>query len=207
MPRCRLLVALALLVSLGMLHAADEVKLFNGKDLTGLRAFPAGLDSALKVEDGVIVVSGKPAGYFYTDKGFKNYVLTFDWKYARPAALTDDTKFNGNSGCLLHITGDHKVWPKSVEIQGMNKNHGQVLAVSGAQVSAIKDDKEARAKAVKKVGEWNTTEITVKDGKITTKVNGVPVSSCETTLMEGPIGFQSEGAEIHFRNIMLKETK
>lgn len=208
---CRLLGTLAVLgLTLSALQAADDkdaVKLFNGKDLTGFKVYPENAAKAFKVEDGVIVVSGNPAGYFATDKSYKNYVLKFDWMYARPAGLTDDSKFNGNSGCLLHITGDHKVWPKSIEIQGMNKNHGQVLAVSGAQVSAIKDDKEARAKALKKVGEWNTTEITMQDGKISTKVNDIPVSSCTTTLTEGPIGFQSEGAEIHFRNIMIKELK
>jgi hypothetical protein len=37
------------------------------------------------------------------------------------------------------------------------------------------------------------------------KVNGVPVSSGKTELTEGPIGRQSEGAEIHFRNIVLKK--
>ncbi len=201
-----IVLALAVVVgSLGVLSAADEpVKLFNGRDLSGWRIFPENAAGAFRVEEGMIVVSGKPAGYIYTDRSYRNYVLTFDWRFARPANLTDDNQFTGNSGVLLHITGEHKVWPKSVEIQGMNRNHGQVLSVAGAPVSDAKFDAEARTRAVRRVGEWNTTEITVRNGEITTKVNGVPVSSCKTTLTEGPIGFQSEGAEIHFRNIMLR---
>jgi hypothetical protein len=39
------------------------------------------------------------------------------------------------------------------------------------------------------------------------KLNGVPVSEGKTELTSGPIGFQCEGWEVHFRNIKIKETK
>ena len=42
---------------------------------------------------------------------------------------------------------------------------------------------------------------------ITAKINGTPVSSGKSDLTEGMIGFQSEGAEIHFRNIKIKQIK
>src|SRR5207245_2596169 len=57
-----------------------------------------------KVDNGVIVCTGKPNGYFYVAESLKNYVVKFDWKYARPADLKDDEKFGGNSGYLAHIT-------------------------------------------------------------------------------------------------------
>src|SRR3954452_529114 len=126
---CALVVALALA---GAATAAEDKKeddgftsLFNGKDLTGWQfTLPGGADAAktFTVQDGIIVVTGKPNGYFYTDKGFKNYVLRFDWRYKRPEGLTDDNKFGGNSGCLVHIQPPHKIWPKCVEVQGMNRN-------------------------------------------------------------------------------------
>jgi hypothetical protein len=70
-----------------------------------------------------------------------------------------------------------------------------------------KYDIEARNKATNKVGEWNTTEILCQDGSIMAKINGTEVSSGKGELTEGMIGFQSEGAEVHFRNIKVKELK
>src|SRR5262245_38669222 len=106
-----LFAAVGLLAMQGSLPAADEggcTKLFNGKDMTGFKLFPENAEATFQVKDGTIVVSGKPNGYFYTEKGYKNYVLKFDWMYTRPADLTDDEKFNGNSGCLVHIQTPHK---------------------------------------------------------------------------------------------------
>ena len=89
----------------------------------------------------------------------------------------------------------------------MNRGHGQLLFL-GVKGMDAKFDKAALVKARKKVGEWNTTEIICKaDGSIEAKVNGGPVSFGKSELTEGPIGWQSEGAEIHFRNIKLKSLK
>jgi 3-keto-disaccharide hydrolase len=205
-----LFAGVALLAVQGALPAADDAgftKLFNGKDLTGFKTFPENASATFQVKDGEIVVSGKPAGYFYTEKGYKNYVLKFDWMYTRPADLSDEEKFLGNSGCLVHIQTPHKVWPKSIEVQGMNRDHAKMIAVSGAPMTGAKDDPAARKTARKPVGQWNTTEVTVQEGHLSAKINGTPISECQTTLMDGPIGFQSEGAEIHFKNIMIKELK
>src|SRR5262249_28588435 len=155
-------------------------------------------EKTFTVKEAVIVVTGHPNGYFYTDKGYKNYVLRFDWRYKRPKGLTDDSKFPGNSGCLVHIQPPHKVWPKCVEVQGMNRDHGMIFAIMGAK-GKYKFDRVAKDKATKPVGEWNTTEVICRDGMITSKINGTQVATGTGELTEGPIGFQSEGAEIHFK--------
>lgn len=188
--------------------AADEdkgfVDLFNGRDLAGWKTLPEKADKTYTVKDGMIVVSGSPAGYFYTDKSYKNYILRFDWRYKRPAKLEDDKKFGGNSGLLVHITGVHKVWPNSLEVQGMNRDHGAFLSIGKTGLTDYKFNREALEKARNKVGEWNTTEVTVKDGDITAQVNGALISTGKITLTAGPFGFQSEGAEVHFKNIKIK---
>jgi hypothetical protein len=200
--------------------AADEkhegfTDLFNGKDLTGWKIF---LDPRAKnanpaktwsVRDGVIVCTGHPNGFLYTDGTYKNYIIVYDWRYKRPANLTDDNKFRGNSGCLVHIQNPEKpvmgVWPECVEVQGMNLEHGKLLPIP-RKIGKGTFDKAARDKAVKPVGEWNTTEIICKDdGSIRAKINGIPVSKGKSKLTEGHIGFQSEGAEIYFRNIRIKQ--
>jgi hypothetical protein len=191
--------------------------LFDGKDLSNweyvLRTGGKDVqgDDPLKtdtktwrIEDGVIVCSGNPNGYIFTKKSYKNYVVRYDWRYKRPAGLTDDEKFGGNSGLLVHITGKHTVWPKCVEVQGMNREHGKIFAIGGG-AGKFSFDGAALKKARNPVGEWNTTEVTVEDGKITSKVNGTEIATGTTTnLKEGPFGLQSEGAEIHFKNIQVK---
>src|SRR5207253_3057280 len=168
--------------------------LFNGKDLTGWKFFPEKLEKTISVDTDFILVKGNPAGYFYTDKSYKNYLLRFDWRYKRPDGLEDDKKFGGNSGLLVHIQ-KHNVWPMSLEVQGMNRDHGSFIGIS-TKVKDYKFDRAALEKARNKVGEWNTTEATIKDGEASSKVNGTPIASGKFDLTEGPFGFQSEGAEI-----------
>jgi hypothetical protein len=187
--------------------AGDFQKLFNGKNFDGLKFVLAKKDAepekTWSIKDGVIICTGQPNGYFHTEKSYKDYVLRYDWLFVRPKDLTDDSKFLGNSGCLVHIQEPHKVWPKCVEVQGMNRDHGKLLFLGTKGEGTF--DRKAKDKATKPVGEWNTTEITCKaDGSITAKINGVEVSSGKSDLTQGVIGFQSEGAEIHFRNIVLR---
>lgn len=218
------LALLAVLAGASTVPAADKEdegfkELFNGKDFTGwkmiLRDEKADPTKTFSVKDGIIVVTGTPNGYFHTDKSYKNYVLRFDWKFKRPEGLKDDKDFKGNSGCLVHIQEPHKVWPRSVEVQGMNSDHGHIFAVNMKGEKATKftssvkkeDMQKAQKDAIKPVGEWNTTEITCQDGKISSKVNGKPIDTGEGELKEGPFLFQSEGAEIYFKNIKIKELK
>jgi hypothetical protein len=198
--------AAALLGATSQVGADDApgfTPLFNGKDLAGFKRF---LDSkgsdptkTWTVHDGVIHCSGKPNGYFFTDGSYSNYVLRYDWRYPAGSAPSS------NSGCLVHIQEPHAVWPKSVEPQGRYFDHGKLFFI---KVKAIEQhfDAQALKGALNPIGQWNTTEITCRaDGTVSVKVNDVPVSSGKTELTEGPIGWQSEGSEIHFRKIELKK--
>jgi hypothetical protein len=190
----------------GQEKKSDEgfTPLFNGRDFTGIKFFVKGDSAPLtnwSVKDGAIICTGKTSGYMYTDKGYKNYVLRYDWRYP------EGSKPSSNSGCLVHIQEPHKVWPQSVEPQGRYQDHGKLFFI-GVKAIEQKFDADALKKALRPMGEWSTTEITCKpDGSITVKVNDIPVSSGKTELTQGPIGWQSEGAEIHFRNIKIKEEK
>ena len=60
--------------------------------------------------------------------------------------------------------------------------------------------------AEKPAGEWNTYEITVSGGDLTLKVNGELVNEATgLDVLAGPIGLQTEGGEIHFRNVKLEK--
>jgi Domain of Unknown Function (DUF1080) len=205
--------ALALgLVLVSSLAAADTggfTPLFNGKNMEGFKFFfdpkaPKDSDPAKTwiVKDAAIICTGKPQAFFYTEKSYKNYVITYEWRYPEGSAE------KSNSGCLVHIQEPLKIWPKCIEPQGRYYDHGKLFMMGlGKDEYKIPKFDEATLKSVlKPMGQWSKTEITCSgDGKIVVKVNGKLISEGETVLTSGPIGFQSEGSEIHFRNMHIKQ--
>ena len=184
--------------------------LFNGKNLDGFKFFlKDGKDSkadpakTFVVKDGEIQVTGEPFGYFYTDKSYQNYVLRYSWMYPKD----QPAKSSMNSGCLVHIQGEHKIWPHSVEPQVRYKDHGKLFFIGFPKDAKTTQnfDEAAQKKALKESYEWNTTEVTAKaDGTIEVRINGTLVNTGKSDLTSGPIGFQSEGARIHFKDIKIK---
>jgi hypothetical protein len=104
-----------------------------------------------------------------------------------------------------------------VEAQLKHENAGDVWGFFGASVDGsperlqeVKDHKDlGNFKGYKKIkaaekppGEWNLYEINVTGGNLELRVNGELVNQASgLEVLSGPIGLQSEGAEIHFRNI------
>lgn len=213
-PRWRLLFVALLVVGAGRAgRAADDgwTPLFNGKDLDGfafhLGKDGAGNDGTFSVKDGVIVCTGRPPGYMYTKKPYGRYTLEYEWTFKRPDGLKDDREFRSNSGCLVHVGTPNAlgVWPRSIEVQGSHGQAGLILPIPRDLKCKFTDDKEARARVLKPVGQWQTTTIDVDGPDMTIKLNGTVVSTvrdCELT--SGPIAFQSEGTEVHMRNIRIK---
>jgi hypothetical protein len=159
----------------------------------------------LEIAGGEIRVTGKPNGYFATKDAYRNYVIKFDWMYERPADLTTDAKFDGNSGLLLHMQKPHKVWPQSIEVQLQNSNAGDIFGIFGSKFQGKKDP-EAQKKAIKPVGQWNRQEVTCQDGKIACTINGIEVARGQGASPDsGLIGWQSEGGPIRFRNMAIKK--
>jgi hypothetical protein len=206
---CNVLLLVALLAAVaGHRAPAGEEgfkPLFNGKDLTGWKFFLAkegDPERTFVVSGDEIQVTGFPNGYFYTDKSYKNYVLRYSWTY--PKNQPDKTTMN--SGCLVHIQTPHQIWPHSVEPQCRYKDHGKLFFIGFPK--DVKNpqnfDEQAQKKALKPSYEWNTTEVTSKNGAIEVRINGTLVNSGKSDLTSGPIGFQSEGARIHFKDIKIK---
>ena len=147
--------------------------------------------------DGVIVCKGTPNGYLRTKKKYKNYVFQVEWRYKAEGAPPD-----ANSGIFLNAVEPHKVWPKCVEAQMRQTDAGTVFGLRGGAVTGAKK-LEGKARPF---GEWNSYEITVRDGNVTLVFNGEKVN--EGTDMDPAAGYvclQSEGWEVHFRNISIKE--
>lgn len=150
-----------------------------------------------KVNDGVIECNGTPNGYICTTKSYSNYILTLEFRFPEKPS---------NTGVLNYIAGEHKIWPACVEVQGHYDRLAQIFAMGGAKGPRNNGDAAARKKATKPHQQWNKFEITSEDGVISAKLNGVFIGqSGPYEVHEGPIGFQSEGAPVFFRNIRIKE--
>ena len=178
--------------------------LFNGQNYAGLTFYiPQGPEKTFDVKDGCMWLRAPLAGYTYTRQKYRNYELQYDWKFERPESLTSDAEFKGNSGVLLHIGRILKQWPQSIEVEGRYLETGMLLNHGKSTLDA-KDFAEARQKATRKVGEWNTTHIKMNEGTIEVKVNGQLVATGVTDLREGFIGIQAQGADILYRNIKVR---
>lgn len=193
--------ALLSILVLGLGYASTAADKDNGFD--SLDDFKkdflvaAGDAKSWKVNGKVFECTGKPNGYICTKKSYSNYVLTYEFRFPKNA---------GNSGALNYITGKHKVWPACVEVQGHYDNLAQIFAMGGAKGPRSNGNADARKKARKPHTEWNKFEITSKNGVLTAKLNGVQLNkSGPYVVRKGQIGFQSEGAPIHFRNFRIKE--
>jgi hypothetical protein len=186
--------------------------LFNGKDFDGWKFYfgQAGTENhgTFSINDGMLICSGKPAGYMVTEKSYRNYTLRCELAFRRPDELTDDSQFRGNSGCLIHVGAPNAlgVWPRSIEVQGAYRQTGLILPIPRDLKCTRTFNQEALAKVLRPVGEFNQIEIVVEGGDMVISVNGAVVSTvgdCELT--DGPIGLQSEGAETHWKNIRIRE--
>jgi hypothetical protein len=206
---------IATLTGPNLLAAESEqgwTTLFNGQDLAGWR-FHLGKEGAendgtFTVQNGILICSGKPSGYMYTAKSYSKFTLQFELAFKKPEGLTDESAFRGNSGCLIHVGEKNAlgVWPRSIEVQGANRQLGLILPIPRDVKCVRTFEAEASEKARRPVGEFNQVEIEVNGGDMVIKLNGVVVSTvgdCELT--EGPVGFQSEGVETHWKNIRIRE--
>ncbi|MCH7685944.1 MAG: DUF1080 domain-containing protein [Planctomycetes bacterium] len=154
---------------------------------------------AEKVEDSVLICTGKPLGYIRTVAPYSNYEYRMQWKYPKDA--------NGNSGVLIHASQDKKddrIWPRSIQVQLHQPVAGSIFPVGGALTDNKFDSKDLKLP----VDTWHDCLIVCKDGTVTVSINGKKLGTVTGCLPNtGCIALQSEGSEVHFRRITLKPLK
>jgi hypothetical protein len=192
--------------------AAGQV--FNGRDLSGwtyqLAKAEVPMSEVWSVRDGILICTGEPLGYLATTQAFTDARVIVEWRWA------PDTK-PGNSGVLLRINGQPRALPRCLEAQLQNGNAGDLLGLHGMGITGAPERLVTVANhaiagditIVRKLaalenppGEWNRCEIELRGGSFKAWVNGTlanEATGCE--VLAGPVGFQSEGGEIHFRRI------
>ncbi len=208
----------ALLLGLSLLVLScstdNKIELFNGQDLDNWNIIVDSEDGEPKdlffVEDGLMNTIGDPFGYIRTKESYSNFKLHLEWRW---------TEEPSNSGVLLNVQGPELIFPHCVEAQLMHGKAGDFVLMGKGAAIIVKDStylvtsEEKRYLAIPKfeessenpAGEWNTYDITSKDGTLELYVNGILQNKgTGMTLTEGNIALQSEGGPMQFRNIYLQ---
>jgi hypothetical protein len=192
------------------------IALFNGKNLDGWTFVLD--DKKAKMEDvwavregGLLYCKGRPRGYLRTKRDdFANYELTLEWRWP------PGTK-GGNNGVLVHTTdpGVLGIWPRSHEIQ-LNNGHAGDIWVIGTMIEIPNPEGRIKERrhlnltdgSEKPLGEWNKLRIVCEGDELTIYVNGDKVNyASKLSQTKGAICLQSEGAEIEYREILLRPLK
>ncbi len=167
-----------------------------------------------------LICSGQPIGVMRSEKEYENFILHVEWMHVEPG---------GNSGVFVwsDANPDEKSrLPNGVEVQMLELDwvklnardgveppvayvHGELFGVGG--VTTTPDNpRGTRSKSVenrcKGKGEWNVYDVICIDGVIKLSVNGKVVNGItNSSKRKGYLCLESEGAEIHFRNIKIIE--
>jgi hypothetical protein len=213
---------ITILIASGIsVRAADIpqwVDLFNGKDLTGWVDVNTSPDT-WSVRDGLLICKGKPIGVMRSVKQYENFLLHVEWRHMEAG---------GNSG--IFAWSDAKPFgnrlPKGLEIQMLELDwvklhtrngkvppiayvHGELFGAGG--LKAVPDNPRGkRSKSLenrcKGKGQWNVYDVVCVDGVVKLSVNGKFVNGIShVQYKKGYLCLESEGAEIHFRNLKIME--
>ena len=162
-----------------------------------------------------LICFGHPIGVIRSEKEYENFILHIEWKHMEAG---------GNSGTFVWSNaepGESRL-PNGVEVQMLELDwvklntrdgkappeayvSGEVFGVGG--VETVPDNPRGRrSKSIemrcKGKGEWNTYDVVCVDGTIKLSINGKFVNGIsKSSKKAGYICLESEGAEIHFRNI------
>jgi len=111
---------------------------------------------------------------------------------------------NANSGILLFTTEPDKVWPKAFQVQLHRPEAGKVFPTPGSGAKSANTLSPATPLNLP-VGKWHKCVVICRQGTISVMINGVKlgeVNGCNPS--RGAIALQSEGSEIHFRNLVVE---
>lgn len=172
------------------------------------------------VEGELLKCTGKPIGVMRSEKLYENFILHVEWRHMEAG---------GNSGVFVWSDAkpDEKSrLPAGVEVQMLELDwvnqhmqngekppiayvHGELFGAGGT--TTIPDNPRGeRSKSIenrcKGKGEWNTYDVICVDGTIKLAVNGRFVNGVrQASSKKGYLCLESEGAEIHFRNLQIIE--
>jgi hypothetical protein len=207
----RLLVFAILGVAVSAAAVEDEefVSLFDGQDLIGWKAF-GGEPDTWKVEDGLLVGSGKGGGWLGTRRDYTDFVLRLQFKLSSES----------NSGVYLRAPADEShISRTGLEIQLLDEYHARYKDIQPWQrTGSIYHVAAAAPGHLKAAGQWNTMEIRAEGPHVVITLNGTMIVDDQLDKhpelekehpglkrASGRIGLQTHNGRVEFRNVQLKE--
>jgi len=182
-------------------NAQKSEKLFNGKDLTGWKIHGT---EKWYVEKGELICESGPDkqyGYLSTNKQYKNFILTLQFKQ----------EANGNSGVFFRssIEGT-KISGWQVEVAPLNSHTGGIYESYGRGwlIQPLPEDEQHL-----KPNEWNELQIKVLGDEVTTMLNDhqmVYIKDEKIGQANGFIALQIHdggGIKVRWKNLKIKEIK
>ena len=188
-----------LIISTIVKFSFAQVKLFNGKDLTGWKVHGT---EKWYVDKGELVCESGPDkqyGYLVSDKDFKNFELKVEFKQ----------ESNGNSGVFFHCSIDGtKISGWQAEVAPLNKSTGGIYESYG-RGWLIKPD-AAKEKFLKE-GDWNTMVVRMEGNTVKTWLNGEQMIVLEDDKIGSSVGkialqiHDGGGVKVRWRKVEVKE--
>ena len=216
----RIFVLFALMPFFANAQSDKMHSIFNGRDLEGWTKFleKQGLNkdpqNVFKIENGELHVSGKEFGYIATAKSYRNFHLSLEFKWGEKKYPPRERN-KRDAGICFHVEmTSNKIWPKSAECQIQEGDVGDLWLIDSvtAFVDGISTEPKDYARVKKSQdaelpnGEWNVVEVISENGKFRFIVNGKLVNEGEyLSVTSGRILLQSEGAELVYKNIRIRE--
>ena len=141
----------------------------------------------------------------YTERTYLNFTLRLDYRFEPPPDwdVSEGVSYYGNSGYFIFIN-DHRIWPKGIQIEGY---HRQPLVPFPMDTNLnFTEEPGAAQKAMRPLGAWNSVEIVARNGRVTSSLNGIVLNTIteHEFTQGGSIGLESEGSEIHWRNVRIR---
>ena len=176
-----------------------QTKLFNGKDLKGWKVHGT---EKWYVENGELICESGPDkqyGYLATDKNYKDFELTVEFKQ----------ESNGNSGVFFRSTIDGtKITGWQAEVAPKGHSTGGIYESYGREW-LIKPDPSLDN--ILKEGQWNTLIVKVKGDLVETFLNGtkmITLNDEKIGAANGKIALQIHdggGVKVRWRKVELKK--
>ena len=180
---------------------------FNGKDLSGW----SGAKDNYEIVEGAIRCKKGKGGTLYTDAKYKDFVVRFEFKLPP----------GGNNGLALRYPGKgNPAYSGMCELQVLDSEHPKYAKLDSRQYHGSAYGMVAAKRGhLKKAGEWNEQEVTVKGSTIHVILNGTEILNADLKevqdfmggkkhpgmhIEEGHFGFAGHSDPVMFRNIRIK---
>ena len=175
----------------------------------------------------------KDFGYVATWDEFHDYRLRLEQKWGT-ATFPPRQNQPRDSGLLYHLHAPDQIWPRCVEFQIMEHNTGDTWMLSGTGLTATVADVHASPPRFDPLGQevalrggqlikssetesltgWNAIELIASGRDSVNIVNGTRVNAATdletddgdgwSSLRQGRIALQAEGAEVFYRNVQMR---